>query len=63
MVDDVDFDVQVQMGSGLPAFWVVDHCYRTVAGSRERVGNTVDFIDRALPPGANHCQPGAAKPR
>jgi len=63
MVDHVDFDVQAQMGSGLPAFWVVDRCYRTVAESRERVRNTVNFIDRALPPGANYCQPGASDSR
>ncbi len=49
-VEVLDVDVQVQMGSGLPAFSVVGLPDKAVAESRERVRGALSALGLALPP-------------
>ncbi len=49
-VEVLDIDVQVQMGSGLPAFSVVGLPDKAVAESRERVRAALTALGLALPP-------------
>ncbi len=49
-VEVVDVDVQVHMGSGLPAFTVVGLPDKAVAESRERVKSALESLGLGLPP-------------
>ncbi len=49
-IDVLDVDVQVQIGSGLPAFAVVGLPDKAVAESRERVRGALSAMGLALPP-------------
>lgn len=49
-VDVVDVDVQVQMGSGLPAFTIVGLPDKAVGESRERVRAALQALGLSLPP-------------
>ena len=49
-VEVLDIDVQVQMGSGLPAFTLVGLPDKAVAESRERVRAALTALGLALPP-------------
>ncbi|NIA71746.1 YifB family Mg chelatase-like AAA ATPase [Pelagibius litoralis] len=49
-VEVLDIDVQVQMGSGLPAFSLVGLPDKAVAESRERVRAALSALGLALPP-------------
>mgnify|MGYP001433521256 CR=1 FL=1 len=49
-VDVLEVDVQVHIGSGLPAFAIVGLPDKAVAESRERVRSALVAIGLALPP-------------
>ena len=49
-IDVLDVDVQVQMGSGLPAFTIVGLPDKAVGESRERVRAALTAMGLALPP-------------
>ncbi|MFI4987683.1 MAG: magnesium chelatase domain-containing protein, partial [Alphaproteobacteria bacterium] len=50
-IDVLDIDVQVQMGSGLPAFTLVGLPDKAVGESRERVRAALSAMGLSLPSG------------
>ena len=58
-----EVDVEVQLSAGLPSFTIVGLADKAVAESRERVRAALAAMGLALPPRADHRQPGAGRPR